>query len=449
VDAIAKDKLNGSQVLSIAFGAMIGWSWILLTSTWIDKAGVLGAVVAILLVGLSILLIAGIYGELASIFPENGGEHVYTKKILGPHASFICSWLLLLGYVSVVAFEIVVFPIVISYLFPSINQILIWNFNGFDVYFGQIVVGFLAALLLTHINIKGIMVSARLQTFVTTIIILSGFFLVAGALNYDFKKPFMETGINMNGAIGVAIMVPMMFVGFDIVAQTAKEIRLGPRAIALLIMCSVICGIIFYISIIISVGVVLGSESAGLDLSTAIAAQKAWAWTNAKYVLILGGIAGIVTTWNGFLLGASRLMNAMAMDKQLPSWLSDVDLEYNPQTPRKALWFIFGITCLAPLFGQATLIWFINAGGLGVVIAYIFVTVSFLKYRLHNAGVKRPFKIRFWKIWGCLSLLLSVLLLLLYFPLSPNGLIWPYEWGIVFIWCSIGFFLFLLKERNG
>ena len=449
MDAIAKDKLNGWQVLSIAFGAMIGWSWILLTSTWIDKAGVLGAVVAILLVGLSILLIAGIYGELASIFPENGGEHVYTKKILGPHASFICSWLLLLGYVSVVAFEIVVFPIVISYLFPSINQILIWNFNGFDVYFGQVVVGFLAALLLTHINIKGIIVSARLQTFVTAIIILSGFFLVAGALNYDFKKPLMETGINMKGAIGVAIMVPMMFVGFDIVAQTAKEIRLGPRAIALLIMCSVICGIIFYISIIISVGVVLGSESAGLDLSTAIAAEKAWAWTNAKYVLILGGIAGIVTTWNGFLLGASRLMNAMAMDKQLPSWLSDVDLEYNPQNPRKALWFIFGITCLAPLFGQATLIWFINAGGLGVVIAYIFVTVSFLKYRLHSAGVKRPFKIRFWKIWGCLSLLLSLLLLLLYFPLSPNGLIWPYEWGIVFIWCSIGFFLFLSKERNG
>jgi len=185
-----------------------------------------------------------------------------------------------------------------------------------------------------------------------------------------------------------------------------------------------------------------------LELSTAIAAEKAWAWENAKYVLIFGGIAGIVTTWNGFLLGASRLMNAMAMDRQLPSWLSDVDLKYNPQNPRKALWFIFGITCLAPLFGQATLIWFINAGGLGVVIAYIFVTVSFLKYRLDSAGVERPFKIRFWKIWGCSSLFLSLLLLFLYFPMSPNGLIWPYEWGIVFIWCSLGFFLFLLKKKN-
>ena len=140
-------KLNGYQVLSIAFGAMIGWSWILLTSVWINKAGVAGAMAAIFIVGLSILLIAGIYGELASIFPENGGEHVYTKVILGSHASFICSWLLLLGYVSVVAFEIVVFPIVLSYLFPSINQILIWNFNGFDIYLGQVALGVFAGLL--------------------------------------------------------------------------------------------------------------------------------------------------------------------------------------------------------------------------------------------------------------------------------------------------------------
>ncbi len=441
-------KLNGYQVLSIAFGAMIGWSWILLTSVWINKAGVAGAMAAIFIVGLSNLLIAGIYGELASIFPENGGEHVYTKVILGSHASFICSWLLLLGYVSVVAFEIVVFPIVLSYLFPSINQILIWNFNGFDIYFGQVALGVFAGLLLTFINTKGIIVSANLQTFITGVIVIAGLFLIMGALSYEFKKPLMEIETNMNGAIGVAIMVPMMFVGFDIVAQTAREIGLAPKKIALLIMTSVVCGIMFYVSIIMAVGIVLGSESEGLELSTAVAAEKAWASTSAKYILILGGIAGIITTWNGFLLGASRLINAMAIDKQLPSWFLDIDRESDPQNPRKALWFIFGVTCMAPLFGQATLIWFINAGGLGVVIAYIFVTVSFIKYRIKNAGAVRPFKIPYWKLWGTLSLLSSLLLLFLYFPMSPNGLIWPYEWGIVLIWCSLGFILFFLKERN-
>ena len=283
---------------------------------------------------------------------------------------------------SVVAFEIVVFPIVLSYLFPSINQILIWNFNGFDIYLGQVALGVFVGLLLTFVNTKGIIVSANLQTFITVVIVLAGLFLIMGALSYEFKKPLMEIETNMNGAIGVAIMVPMMFVGFDIVAQTAREIGLAPKKIALLIMTSVVCGIMFYVSIIMAVGIVLGSDSEGLELSTAVAAEKAWASSSAKYILILGGIAGIITTWNGFLLGASRLINAMAIDKQLPSWFLDIDRESDPQNPRKALWFIFGVTCMAPLFGQATLIWFINAGGLGVVIAYIFCYGFF--YQISN-----------------------------------------------------------------
>ena len=56
-------------------------------------------------------------------------------------------------------------------------------------------------------------------------------------------------------------MVPMMFVGFDIIAQTAKEIRVDQKKIGILIMSSVICGVIFYASIIVSVGSVLGSEA--------------------------------------------------------------------------------------------------------------------------------------------------------------------------------------------
>ena len=89
----------------------------------------------------------------------------------------------------------------------------------------------------------------------------------------------------------------------------------------------------------------------------------------------------------------------MAIDKQLPSWFLDIDRESDSQNPRKALWFIFGVTCMAPLFGQRTLIWFINAGGLGVVIAYIFVTVSFIKYRIKNASA----------LYGLLKSLLEIM----------------------------------------
>ena len=38
--------LNAWDVLVIAFGAMIGWGWVVSTGGWIEKGGVLGAAIA-------------------------------------------------------------------------------------------------------------------------------------------------------------------------------------------------------------------------------------------------------------------------------------------------------------------------------------------------------------------------------------------------------------------
>ena len=37
--------LNAWDVLVIAFGAMIGWGWVVSTGGWIEKGGVLGAAI--------------------------------------------------------------------------------------------------------------------------------------------------------------------------------------------------------------------------------------------------------------------------------------------------------------------------------------------------------------------------------------------------------------------
>ena len=38
--------INRRQVLALAFGAMVGWSWVALTGVWIAGAGALGAMLA-------------------------------------------------------------------------------------------------------------------------------------------------------------------------------------------------------------------------------------------------------------------------------------------------------------------------------------------------------------------------------------------------------------------
>jgi magnesium-transporting ATPase (P-type) len=44
------------QLLALAFGAMVGWSWVALSGTWIAGAGSLGAMFAFLVGGTALVL---------------------------------------------------------------------------------------------------------------------------------------------------------------------------------------------------------------------------------------------------------------------------------------------------------------------------------------------------------------------------------------------------------
>ncbi|MEM6709754.1 MAG: amino acid permease, partial [Pseudomonadota bacterium] len=83
--------LGRRDVIALAFGAMIGWSWVVLAGDWIASAGVLGAVGAFVVGGLIMALIGLTYAELAAALPFAGGEHVYATRALGPGWAFFCT----------------------------------------------------------------------------------------------------------------------------------------------------------------------------------------------------------------------------------------------------------------------------------------------------------------------------------------------------------------------
>ena len=49
--------LNAWDVLVIAFGAMIGWGWVVSTGGWIEKGGVLGAAIGFVIGGIMIFFV--------------------------------------------------------------------------------------------------------------------------------------------------------------------------------------------------------------------------------------------------------------------------------------------------------------------------------------------------------------------------------------------------------
>ena len=108
-------------------------------------------------------------------------------------------------------------------------------------------------------------------------------------------------------------------------------------------------------------------------------------------MLIVGGIAGIVTTWNAFLVGSSRLLFALAESNMLPRVFARLHPRYG--TPHIALMAVGLLTCISPWFGRPVLIWLLNVGSFGVIVAYIFVALSFLALRRREPQLARPYRV--------------------------------------------------------
>jgi len=437
--------LGRRDVVALAFGAMIGWSWVVLTGTWITSAGVMGAITAFLVGGGAIAIVGLTYAELASALPFAGGEHVYSERALGITASFICTWAIILGYMSVIAFEAVALPTVMSSLVPGLDIGYLWTIAGWEVHATWVATGIAGAIIMTILNVLGVKIVAIVQTTVVVVILIVGFLFVTGATvtgttaNID---PLFSDGIS--GIAIVLVMVPFMFVGFDIIPQAAEEIDLPFRDIGTALILSVVMAIAWYALIIIGVGMVMDSEAlAGADLVTAEANALIYGELGGT-ILLLAGLAGIITSWNALIVGASRAIYAMAKAGMLPHFLAEIHPRYH--TPKNAILLIGALSVISPFFGRPALVWLVNAGGLGIVVAYAFVALSFLALRKNEPELDRPYTAPGGAATGYLALVLSIGIGTLYFPGSPSALIWPQEWSIIFFWIILGAVLFAMSR---
>jgi len=425
------------DVLALSFGAMIGWGWVVLAGGWIDDGGMLGAPLAFIVGGAVMMVIGLSYAELAAALPFVGGEHVYTERAFGAGASFICTWALIFAYVAVVAFEAVALPTAISYLFPHLEEIHLWDIAGEPVYGLWVAVGMVAAAIMTAINVIGIRLAARVQSFAVVLVVAAGLLLISGSLVGDdaaggISRPMWG---GAGGFASVLMMVPFLFVGFDVIPQSAEEVRISQNAMARVLVFSVLAAVLFYIFVILAVGLTQATES-DVYLVTAAAAGAAWDSPLAASFIILAGIGGILTSWNAFLIGGSRAIFALARAGHLPAALGHTHGRF--RTPWKAVLFIGALSVLAPLLGRSALIWFVNAGGFGIVIAYAFVAAAFIRLRVSEPEMPRPFRAPGGILTGGAALVLAIGLAALYLPGSPSGLKWPQEWGLVLGWIAIG-----------
>jgi amino acid transporter len=431
--------LSKKDILALAFGAMIGWGWVVLAGEWIKMAGMLGAMLAFVMGGVMVLFVGLTYAELTSAMPKCGGEHVFSHRALGYNASFVCTWAIVLGYISVVAFEAVALPTVVEYLFPSYLTGYLYEIAGYDVYLSWVLVGAISSIIITIVNYFGVKAAAFVQGIVTFLIACVGIMLFTGSFTAapaaEMVPLFQNGG---KGIFAVAVMTPFMYVGFDVIPQAAEEINMPFKKIGKIIVLSVIMAVVWYVMIIFSVSKTLSAEQIqGSSLVTADAMMAIFGGSPiAAKIVVLAGIGGILTSWNSFFVGGSRAIYAMAESGMLPSFLGKLHPKH--KTPVNAIFLIGALSTLAPLLGRSMLVWLSNAGGLTIVVSYMMVSISFLVLRKNEPNMSRPYRVKNGKFVGTMAVLLCVGMICMYMPGGPASLIWPYEWGIILAWSALG-----------
>ena len=443
--------LTNFDALALGFGAMIGFGWVVLTGGWIQEAGTMGAVVAIVVGGAIMATVGLVYSELTSAMPLAGGVHQYVLRGLGPRFAFIGSWALVGGYVTIVAFEAVAFPRTVAYIFPEINALPLWEVAGHTVHLTWALIGVLGAIIITWLNVRGVKQASIAQNFTVIFLLVVGILMVFGSATRgeaSNMEPLFTPGTA--GFFTVLIAIPFLFIGFDVIPQSAEEVNVPARKIGRLVVISVAVATVWYIMVVLTTSSAMGGEElAQTDIAVADAFGSLFNSQLMANILIAGGIAGILTSWNSLLLGASRLVYSMARTGMLPAWFGQLHPKY--QTPANALYFIGGLSLFAPFFGENMLTWLVDSGAPSIIIAYFMVAVVFIVLRRRDPGMERPLRIggsgRGGEIIGWAAIVLTGVLFTVYLPGMPSALDWQ-PWLIFGIWWGIGA-LFFFRVPTG
>ena len=439
-----KKTFSTKDALALAFGTMIGWGWIMLSGTWALNSGMLGAMLAFVVGGIMSVFIGLAYAELTPMFPATGGGIVYAYKSMGYWPAVISGLAASFAYLGVAAWEGPAFSSAIDYIVPIPKICYLWTIRGQEVYFSSVLVAISAAILLIYINIRGAEVVAKFQTASIAIIILIGVLFALGSfVKGDFRNtaPLVTNG---SGFLKTLLMVPAMFVGFDVIPQTAGEMNIPLKKIPKLLIVSIFAAASWYVLMIFAT-CMSAPHSVRATGTIPVADSMAYAFGSPFWgkICIIGALFGIVTSWNGFLFAAARCIYAMSNARMFPAVFGKLNPKYH--TPANAVILCGTISVAACFLGKGALEWFVNASSFSVIIMYLMVDLAFIVLRIRQPELNRPYKVSNFKLISILAVLSVAFSCYVYLPFGPSSLV-SVEWLFVIGWFALGGLLSLFTK---
>lgn len=442
-----KKVMRPIDVWGLALGAIIGWGCFVLPGTaFLPKAGPAGTAAGMLIGALMIIVIAISYGYLINKFPLSGGEFIYTKEAIGKRNAFVCGWAMILAYWSLIPLNATALALISRYLFPGIvQQGLLYQIAGWDVYAGEVVLASAAIIIMALINIRGIKQAAWMQTAIALTLVGCIFvisFLVFSISDWSNLAPGFPEGRRWwTGVFSIVAMAPWAFIGFDCIPQSAEEYNFSHKKSTFIMISAILVAAILYIA-------VCAVTAVGVEPWQELLAGKN-NWPTGYVVRNTIGLAGIiilgtamfcavVSGMNAFYISTSRLMYAMAKEGSLPRWFERVSPKYG--TPTHAILFTMAMSLFAPWFGREILLWIVDMTSVGAAIVFGYTTASAAILAKKQGNTRNM-------VFGIVGCIFSIFFLsLLVIPGMPGYLSFQSRVAL-FVWIFIGIaFYFVIRK---
>jgi len=268
------------------------------------------------------------YAQMAKAFPMAGSVYTYAGRGIGAPVGFLAGWVILLDYVLVPSLLYLIAGVAMHSLVPAVA--LQWWIAGFVV-------------LNTIVNYLGIEMTVRVtRVMLAAELAVLAIFLVIGVValaqgkgrGFSWEPIFNSSTFTWSLIFGAVSLAVLSFLGFDGISMLAEENRESARQIGrAMVAALLLAGVLFIAQTWIAslfvadpAGLIANGDPEGtafyqaaevagghwLNILTAAATAISWGFANSL-------VAQAAT---------SRLLFAMARDKQLPPILAKV----NPRT---------------------------------------------------------------------------------------------------------------------
>lgn len=448
-----KKTLSWQELLSIGLGAVVGWSWIIYAGLWSSLAGSMGGVIGFVLTGILCSLVGMAYAELTAAYPKVGGDVVFALEGIGEKAAIVVQWAIMVFWVGLIMIETMMIPVIVTRLGIPIPQLVpLYEIAGGTVYLSYIIFSVLLNALFAFINIRGTEVSGRFQTWAVYILLVAAIFFCISGIALGQPSNAQPLFTDKASFAAVMLMLPGFMAGFNAIPQAAEEGKIPHALTGKLVIAAVWASVIFYLLIVIGLAFAAPiSVRAGEGLVVANAVELIFNGSPVARVFVcFASLLGMLTTWNASYIAASRLVVGLGRAKYLPPIFAEIDARYN--TPRKSIIILFLVSSFITLLGtnQPIYVGIVDIFSMGIVLAWLLVCISFLRLQSLKPDLPRPYKVKYPKLIGWLSILFSIAFLYLYTPFGPAGLT-NAEWigvAVIVIVALVIYFTWNKKEGN-